>query len=159
MTYYLSYLMGATAIQDQELEAFNIEIIEKTGDSSRKLKIPQEHLSEYIKLVKTKLTGGFWNEIVGNDRIKFLFKFNRLDEYSTALQRVERSADRRCAGAFSHHPRRYAATPPRAGGEYCGSPSTRRGVCFRLLCFADLRAALHSVREMPPSRLTLVPVT
>lgn len=75
MPVYLSYLMGAGEIQDQELKDLNVEVVGKTEGGSRKLKIPQEHLPEYIALVKDKLTEGFWNEIVGAEKIIFIFKF------------------------------------------------------------------------------------
>lgn len=67
--------MGADKIQDKELKVLNIEIVETTESGSRKLKIPKEHLSEYIELKKNKLAEGFWNEIVGADEILFIFKF------------------------------------------------------------------------------------
>jgi len=75
MQFYLSYLMGAEEIQDKELEDLHIEIVGKTESGSRKLKVPHEHLSAYIELVKDKLTKGFWNEIVGSEEIIFIFKF------------------------------------------------------------------------------------
>ena len=75
MSYCLSYLMGADKIQDKELQNINIEIVGKSESGSRKLKIPADNLSDYIKLIKTKLTNGFWNEIVGSDNLVFVFKF------------------------------------------------------------------------------------
>lgn len=75
MSYYLSYLMGVVKIQDRGLQDLGIEIVGKSESGSRKLKIPTNHLPHYIELVKTKLTNGFWNEIIGSDRIVFVFKF------------------------------------------------------------------------------------
>lgn len=75
MSYCLSYLMGATGIQDNELQDLGVEIMGKSQSGSRKLKIPVDCLSQYIELVKTKLTNGFWNEIVCSDKIIFIFKF------------------------------------------------------------------------------------
>ncbi len=75
MSNYLSYLMGAEEILDGELEDLNIDIVGKTESGSRKLNIPSEHLLEYVEIIKNKLTKGFWNEIVGNEEIIFIFKF------------------------------------------------------------------------------------
>lgn len=72
---YLSYLMGADNIQDTELESLGVEIEEKKSDGDRMLVIPNEKLSRYIELMKAKLTNGFWNEIVGEKEIIFIFKF------------------------------------------------------------------------------------
>lgn len=75
MSYRLSYLMGSTQIQDKELQDLGIEIIGKSESGSRKLKIPSTKTPQYIGLVKAKLTQGFWNEIIGVDKIIFVFKF------------------------------------------------------------------------------------
>ncbi|MBP9822393.1 MAG: hypothetical protein KBC81_03065 [Candidatus Pacebacteria bacterium] len=70
MNYYLSYLMGAGNITDEQLAGLGVEIVEK-----KKLKIPAEKLQEYIDLIKTGLSPGFWNEVVGSEEIIFVFKF------------------------------------------------------------------------------------
>ncbi len=75
MDYYLSYLMGADNISDEDLTSLNVEIIETTSSGSRKLKIPSESVRKYVELVKGKLNAGFWNEIVGNSEIIFTFKY------------------------------------------------------------------------------------
>lgn len=67
--------MGAENIQDIELEGLGIEIKEKKPDGDRTLIIQDEKLSQYIELIKAKLTAGFWNEIVGEKDITFIFKF------------------------------------------------------------------------------------
>jgi hypothetical protein len=67
--------MGAAEIQDKELSDIGIKILGKSQSGSRKLKLSTDHLSQYINLVKTKLTNGFWNEVVGSDDIVFVFKF------------------------------------------------------------------------------------
>ena len=74
MKYYLSYLMGADKITDEQLGDLSIEI-EKDSDGDRKLKIPAEKLREYIDLIKSGLNLGFWNETIGADEIVFVFKF------------------------------------------------------------------------------------
>lgn len=74
MSNYLSYLMGADQINSKELTDLGIEIIETTEDRSRKLVVPENSLALYLDLIKAKLTNGFWNEVIGKDRIIFLFK-------------------------------------------------------------------------------------
>lgn len=96
--YYLSYLMGAEAIQDQELEALNIDITSKTESGSRLLKIPQESLFPYIEHIKAKLNKGFWNEIIGSEEILFIFKLSdgTIKEYKlSSLNEAE--IDQLCA--------------------------------------------------------------
>lgn len=68
--------MGGKDIQDEELEALNVEIVEKDSDGDRKLKVPTRYLAEYLNLVKNKLESGFWNEVVGEKEIIFVFKYN-----------------------------------------------------------------------------------
>ncbi len=75
MPYYLSFLMGGDKIQDKELEDLGIEIVEKDPDGDRKLKMPAERLEAYLELVRAKLEPGFWNEVVGEKEIIFIFKF------------------------------------------------------------------------------------
>lgn len=72
----LSYLMGGDEISDADLQELGIEIAGVSEGGNRKLKIPEEALGAYIELVKAKLTAGFWNEIVGETQILFIFKFN-----------------------------------------------------------------------------------
>ena len=75
MSYYLSYLMGAERIEDKELEDLSVKIKNKDSDGDRSIKIPEDRLSQYIELIKNKLTNGFWNEIIGAKEIIFIFKF------------------------------------------------------------------------------------
>lgn len=112
MAHYLSYLMGAEDIQDQELENLKIEIVEKTATESRKLKIPQRALTQYAELIKAKLTPGFWNEIVGEEEIVFVFKFKdgtinkfasgEVKEYKLSPE-TESEIDKLCA-EFNNEP-------------------------------------------------------
>jgi hypothetical protein len=74
MSHYLSYLLGAKKISDQELLDLGAEIKDTTGSGSRKLVIPTEKLDPYFELIEKKLTDGFWNEVVGSDQIIFVFK-------------------------------------------------------------------------------------
>lgn len=98
MSYYLSYLMAGKKIEDKELEILNIKTEEKASDRTRMLKIPEEKLAEYIELVKTKLSNGFWNEIVGEKEIFFIFKFKNGDVKEFKLSpRNEQEIDKLCA--------------------------------------------------------------
>ncbi len=104
MSYYLSYLMGAKKIKDGELESLDIKIEDKTSDGDRMLKIPEEKISQYIELVKSKLTDGFWNEIVGAKEIIFIFKFKdgNIKEYRLSPGN-EQEIDKLCA-EFNNEP-------------------------------------------------------
>ena len=88
MAYYLSFLMSADHIQDSQLKALDIEIVEKASDGDRKLKIPLKSLSQYLDLIKTGLTPGFWNEVVGPKEITFIFKFKdgTIEEYKLSSE-------------------------------------------------------------------------
>ena len=44
--------MGASGVQDSDLEALGIEVVEKDADGDRKLKIPAANLSAYLYLVR-----------------------------------------------------------------------------------------------------------
>ena len=61
-----------------------IEIKYRKPDGIRMLIIPDEKLAQYIELIKAKLTTGFWNEVVGENEIIFIFKFNdgKIKEYA-----------------------------------------------------------------------------
>jgi len=97
MEYRLSYLMGAKQITDEELTELGITIARK-GGNSRMLKIPEEAVIGYIELIKTKLTNGFWNEIIGVNEILFIFKLSdgAIKEYVLSTAN-EREIDKLCA--------------------------------------------------------------
>ena len=100
----LSYLMGAENIKDTELESLGVEIKETKPDGDRTLIITDEKLSQYIELIKSKLTNAFWNEIVGEKEIIFIFKFKdgHSEEYKLSLDN-EREIDKLCA-EFNNEP-------------------------------------------------------
>ena len=75
MSIYLSYLMGADDIRNDAIRDIGVDIQEAKPDGDRMLIIPEEHLSRYIDLIKAELSNGFWNEIVGEREIIFIFKF------------------------------------------------------------------------------------
>lgn len=104
MSHALSYLMGAEEIKDSELKSLGIEIKNTTKDGDRMLVIPAEKLSSYIELVKSKLTNGFWNEIIGEKEITFIFKFKNghTKEYKLSPEN-EQEIDALCA-KFNNEP-------------------------------------------------------
>lgn len=104
MAHNLSYLMGAENIQDTELEGLGIKIKDRTSDGDRMLVIPDEKLPQYIELIRTKLTNGFWNEIIGEKEIIFIFKFKdgHIEEYTLSSDN-EREIDKLCA-EFNNEP-------------------------------------------------------
>lgn len=96
--------MGAEKIEDNELETLDIKIEEKDTDGNRSIKIPEEKLSQYIELVKNKLIEGFWNEIIGEKEILFIFKFKdgSIKEYELSPEN-EQEIDKLCA-EFNNEP-------------------------------------------------------
>lgn len=96
--------MGAENIQDTELEDLGVEIKDRTSDEDRMLIIPDEKLSQYIELIKTKLTNCFWNEVIGEKEIIFIFKFKdgHIEEYKLSPAN-EREIDKLCA-EFNNEP-------------------------------------------------------
>lgn len=70
----LSYLMGGKHISDADLEGLGVTIAGTNEKGDRELQIPDEKRADYIGLVKEKLERGFWNEIIGETQILFLFK-------------------------------------------------------------------------------------
>ena len=104
MIHRLSYLMGAEDIQDKELEDLGVEIKDRKPDGDRMLIIPDEKLSQYTELIKAKLTNGFWNEIVGEKEIIFIFKFQdgHIEEYKLFPEN-EGEIDKLCA-EFNNEP-------------------------------------------------------
>ena len=80
--------MGADNIKDIQLEALDIKIEERDSDGDRKLKIPSEKLAEYFELIRSGLSPGFWNEVVGFEEIVFIFKFKdgNIKEYKLSSE-------------------------------------------------------------------------
>ena len=104
MNYYLSFLMGAGGVQDSDLEALSVEIVDKDSDGDRKLKIPIANLSAYLYLVRSGLNPGFWNEVIGAQEIIFVFKFKdgTIKEYKLSPENEE-EIDKLCA-EFNNEP-------------------------------------------------------
>ena len=71
---YLSFLMGAQTISNEDLIHLGVEIVHVSKSGSRGLLIAEQSLQGYRELIRSKLTAGFWNEIVGRSEIYFQFK-------------------------------------------------------------------------------------
>lgn len=102
--FYLSYLMGGDDISDEEIKLLDVSIEVKNDDGDRSLKIPAEKLPQYIELIKTKLSKGFWNEIIGANEIIFIFKFDdsSIKKYILSPEN-EQEIDKLCA-KFNNEP-------------------------------------------------------
>lgn len=105
MSHYLSFLMGGENIQDSDLENVSVKIKEKDSDGDRKIIIPSDKISDYIELIKSKLTAGFWNEMIGEDEIVFLFKLKdgTIKEYRLSPEN-EHEIDKLCAELNNESP-------------------------------------------------------
>ena len=73
---YLSLLMAAPDISDDELSRLGVRILEAFGSGIRGLLIPGESLPEYKALVRERLKRGFWSEMVGREKMHFVFKLS-----------------------------------------------------------------------------------
>ncbi len=73
---YLSFLMAAPDISDEELNRCGIKVVETFGSGIRRLLIPGHRLSAYKALIRERMKRGFWNEMVGRDEMFFLFKLS-----------------------------------------------------------------------------------
>ena len=90
--------MGAKNINDKDLTDLSISIEEIKSDGDRCLKIPADKLPQYIQLIKDKLDNRFWNEIVGEKEVIFIFKFKdgSIEEYRLSPEN-EQEIDKLCA--------------------------------------------------------------
>ena len=104
MSYYLSYLMGAENIKDNDFIGLGISIEGIKSDGDRCLKISADKLPQYIQLIKDKLDNGFWNEVVGEQEVIFIFKFKdgSTKEYRLSAEN-EQEIDKLCA-EFNNEP-------------------------------------------------------
>ena len=90
--------MGGKDITNEDLVALGVVIEKKDEDGDRSIRIEEERLGEYIELVKSKLTAGFWNEIIGESEIIFIFKLKNgsIKEYRLSPEN-EQKIDDLCA--------------------------------------------------------------
>ncbi len=73
---YLSFLMAAPDISDDELTRIGVRILETVGSEIRGLLIPGQSLPEYKALIRERLKSGFWSEMVGREEMHFVFKLS-----------------------------------------------------------------------------------
>jgi len=66
--------MGAIQVQDADLTKLDIVIEHVENSTSKMLTIPYSSLEQYKRLIREKLSNGFWTDIVGTDLIYFIFK-------------------------------------------------------------------------------------
>lgn len=106
---YLSYLMGAEQIKDQDLVDIGVTIVENTDSGSRKLYIPKDRIEGYKNLIKDKMTPGFWNEFLNENGIHFIFKLKDggIKEY-TLSPKNEQEIDNLCAKLNNEPPEKTA---------------------------------------------------
>lgn len=80
---YLSFLMGAAAISEGELDNLGIKVVQGAGSPYCGLLIPGRSRAAYQVLVREKIDPGFWNDIVGCEEIFFVFKLadGRVEEF------------------------------------------------------------------------------
>lgn len=108
-TTYLSYLMGAENITDAALTDLGITIQETKSNGKRAVVIPEEKLPEYMELIATHLTNGFWNEVVGTADIVFMFKFDDGSIQQYILSKETEPEVDRLAAEFNDQPVRPTA--------------------------------------------------
>jgi len=73
---YLSLLMAAPDISDDELNSIGVRILQTFGSGIRGLLVPSQSLPEYKAVIREKLTNGFWNEMVSREEMHFMFKLS-----------------------------------------------------------------------------------
>jgi hypothetical protein len=67
--------MGGTKISNEELLVLHVDIGVSAHSGNRKLTIPGKFLEAYKQLIWDKMEEGFWNDILGEKEIIFIFKF------------------------------------------------------------------------------------
>jgi hypothetical protein len=117
---YLSFLMGADAIADDELTSLGIKIVKGAGTPFRGLLIPEGSLPAYKGLIREKLTPGFWNDILGRREILFMFKLKDNTIRELELSEATRSEIARLCSSLNNDPIEKTSAMPRylAGNPY-----------------------------------------
>jgi len=110
---YLSFLMGAPAISDEEINRLGVKVVERFGAGIRGLLIPSVALQAYKDLVREKLSPGFWNDIVGRRQILFLFKLGDGTVKEIVYSRENRGEIARLCTEFNKDPIEKTSDIPR----------------------------------------------
>ena len=71
---YISLLMGAPSLTDPELSEAGVVVLERFGSGVRGLLVGPASVLSYKQLVRERLQPGFWNDLVSQDEIVFIFK-------------------------------------------------------------------------------------
>jgi hypothetical protein len=119
---YLSFLMGAGAIADDELTSLGIKIVKGAGTPFRGLLIPAGSLPAYKVLIREKLTPGFWNDIVGLHQILFMFKLKDNTIRELELSETTRAEIARLCSSLNNDPIEKTSDMP---GYLAGNPYYR----------------------------------
>ena len=110
---YLSFLMGADAIADDELTHLGIDVLQGAGSPFRGLLIPKKSLAAYRALVRQKITPGFWNDIVGRQDVFFIFKLADGTIRELALSEATRSEIAQLCSSLKKDPIEKTSDMPR----------------------------------------------
>ena len=95
MSKYYSYLMGGAKISNEELLSLHIDIGVSSESGNRKLTIPSKSLEVYKQIIWEKMEEGFWNDILGDKEIVFIFKFRggAVEEFVLSKENQARIAE------------------------------------------------------------------
>jgi len=69
-----SVLMGFDNIHSEELVSLGIKEVWPADKNHKYIEIPENFLPAFEKLIREKMTPGFWNEYITHQRVIFLFK-------------------------------------------------------------------------------------
>jgi hypothetical protein len=110
---YLSFLMGAEAISDEEIADLGVRILKGAGTPFRGLLVPAGSLPAYKALIRDKLTPGFWNDILGRHEILFIFKLNDGSVRELAFSEATRPEIARLCSSLNMDPIEKTSDMPR----------------------------------------------
>ena len=96
--------MGAARITDDDLSRIGVEVVESLSGGDRKLQVPEKSAHQYEKLVEDKLEPGFWNDMIGENEIVFIFKLKDGSVKRYILSEVNRSEISQLCHEFSGDP-------------------------------------------------------
>ena len=141
---YLSFLMGVDANTDADLTDLGVTILERHGAAARGLLVPAASLPGYEAMVGERLRPGFWNEVVGQREIFFIFKLEDGVLSRVAYSEATSSQIARMCSSLNGDPIETTSDVPRY---LAGNPLYR-----------DLIAAFHTGgRPSPPPGITSEP--
>lgn len=122
---YISFLMGADAISDEELADLGVTILKGAGTPFRGLLVPGGSLPAYKALIREKLTPGFWNDILGRHEVLFVFKLKDGSVRELALSDATRPEIARLCSSLNNDPIEKTSDMPRY---LAGNPFYREAI-------------------------------